>query len=137
MHTIYLALIFVVVVKGITLFVWRTKQSNIGRMNLTNVQYANIGNQVKFIDTMKYHQQCLSSLAKNASEIEKKNIRASCLKFIEKNKTYSAICNSLPNNDENLILDCLCGGKEVIAYEKIKTDQDLESVPENDFFFRD
>ena len=102
-------------------------------MNLTNVQYANIGNQVKFID----YKQSLSSLVKNASEIEKKNIRASCLKFIEKNKTYSAICNSLPNNDKNLILDCLCGGKEVIAYEKIKTDQDLESVPENDFFFRD
>ena len=37
-----------------------------------NVQYANIGNQVKFIDTMKYYQQSLSSLAKNASELEKK-----------------------------------------------------------------
>ena len=116
------------------MFVWRTKQSNIGRMNLTNVQYANIGNQVKFIDTMKYHQQCLSSLAKNASEIEKKNIRASCLKFIEKkNETYSATFNSLHNNDKNWILDCLCGGKWVIPYEKIKTHQDLELVPENDF----
>ena len=55
-------------------------------MNLTNVQYANIGKQVKYIDTIKYYQQSLSSLAKNASEIEKKDIRASCLKFIEKTK---------------------------------------------------
>ena len=103
-------------------------------MNLTNVQYANIGNQVKFIDTIKYYQQSLSSLAKSASEIEKKNIRASCLKFTKKIETYFAIFNSLPDNDKNWILDYLCGGKEVIPYEKIKTHQDLESVPENDFF---
>ena len=41
--------------KGIRLCVWRTKSLNICGTNLTNVQYANIGNQVKFIDTIKYH----------------------------------------------------------------------------------
>ena len=41
---------FIFVVKGIRLSVRRTKQFNIGETNLTNVQYANIGNQVKFID---------------------------------------------------------------------------------------
>ena len=105
-------------------------------MNLTNVQYANIGNEVKFIDTIKYYQQSLSSLAKSASEIEKKNIRASCLKFTKKIKIYFVLFNSLPDNDKYWILDYLCGGKEVIPYEKIKTHQDLESVPENDFFQR-
>ena len=73
-------------------------------------------------------------MAKNASEIEKKNIRASCQKFIEKNETYSAIFNYLPSNDQNWILDYLCGGKGVIPYEKIKIHQDQESIPENDFF---
>ena len=77
---------FFFVVKGIRLCVWRTKQLNIGGMNLTNVQYTNMGNQVRFINTMKHHQQSLSSFAKNASEIEKENIGASCLKFIEKKK---------------------------------------------------
>ena len=105
-------------------------------MNLTNVQYANIGKKVKLIDVMKNYQQSLSSLAKNASEIEKKNIRALCLKFIQKNEACSATFNSLPDNNKNLILDYLCGGKGVIPYEKIKTHQDLESVPENDFFQR-
>ena len=33
-------------------------------MNLTNVQYANIGKKVKLIDVMNYYQQSLSSLAK-------------------------------------------------------------------------
>ena len=97
---------------------WKTKQLNIGGTNLTNVQYANIDNQGKFIDTMKYHQQSLSPLAKNASEIEKKSKRASCLKFIEKNETYSATFNSSHNNYKNWILDYLWGGKWVIPYEK-------------------
>ena len=69
-------------------------------------------------------------MAKNASEIEKKNIRASCLKSLKNNETYSAIFNSLPNNDQNWNPDYLCGGKGVIPYEKIKTRQDLESVPD-------
>ena len=120
-------------IKGIRLCVWRTKQLNISGTNLINAQYANIGDQAKFINIMKYYQQSLSSLAKNASEIEKKNVRASCLKFIEKNETYSAIFNFLPDNDKNWILDYLCGSKRVIPYEKIKTHQDLESIPENDF----
>ena len=42
--------------------------------------------------------------------------------------------NSLPDNDKNWILDYLCGGKGVIPYEKIKSQQDFESVPENEFF---
>ena len=63
---------FFFVVKGIRFCVWRTKQLNIGGTNVTNVQYANIGNQVKFIDTMKYHQQSRSSLAKMLVELKRK-----------------------------------------------------------------
>ena len=48
---------FFFVVEGIKLCVWRTKQLNTGGTNLTNMQYHNIGNQVKFIDTIKYYQQ--------------------------------------------------------------------------------
>lgn len=48
---------------------------NIGGSSLTNVQYANIGNQVKLLETIKYYQQSLASLAASANEIEKANIR--------------------------------------------------------------
>ena len=41
---------FFFVEKGVRLCVWRTKQSNVGGTNLTNLQDANIGNQVNFID---------------------------------------------------------------------------------------
>ena len=57
------------VAKGIRLCVWRTKSLNIGGTNLTNVQYANIGNHIKFIDTIKYYQQSLSYLVSNADEM--------------------------------------------------------------------
>ena len=116
------------------MFVWRTKQLNIGGTNLTNVQYANIGNQVKSIDTMEYYQKSLSSLAKNARELEKKNIISSCLKFIQNNETYSEQFNPLVNDEKNWVLDYLCGGKWVIPYEKIKSHEDLDAVPKGYFF---
>ena len=86
---------FFFVVKGIRLCVWRTKSLNIGSSNLANVQYANIGNQVKFMDTIKYYQQSLSSLASNADSLEKQNIKNSCEKFIRASEQFSEAFNSL------------------------------------------
>ena len=116
------------VLKGIRLCVWRTKQLNIGGNNLTNDQYANIGCHVKFIDTIKYCQQLLSSIAKNANEAGKINIRHSCRKFVKKNETYSSVFNSISEGNKNWVLDYLCGGKGVIPYQMIKTFDDLDCV---------
>ena len=52
-HNLF-SLYFLFVVKGIRICVGRTKKLNIGGTNLTNVQYPNIGSQVKFIDTIKH-----------------------------------------------------------------------------------
>ena len=46
---------FFYVVESTRLCVWRTKNLCIGGSNLTNVNYANIGDQVKIIDTMKFY----------------------------------------------------------------------------------
>ena len=124
------------VVKGIRLCVWRRKQLNIGGYNLTNVQYATISCQVRFIDIIIYYQQSLSSLAKNANETDKINIKQSCRKFIEKNEAYSSVFNSLSKENKNWVLGYLCGGKGVILYSKIKTFNDLDCVPENDSFYQ-
>ena len=112
-HNLF-SLDFFFVLKGIRLCVWRTKQLNIRGTNLTNIQYANISNQVKFIDTIKYYQQSLSSLANNASENEKIYIRNSCLKFIQSNETYLRQFNFLAENEKKKVLDYLSGGKGVI-----------------------
>ena len=118
---------FFFVVKGIRLCVWRTKQLNTGRTSLTIVQYGNISSQVNFIDTVKYHNQSLLLLAKSVDENEKTNLRKSFQKFIETNPTYSLVFNSLSDENKEWILDYL-------SAEKIKSHEDLNCVPENEFF---
>ena len=56
---------------------------NIGGKNLTNVQYANIGSQVKFIDTIRYYNQSLSFLAKSVDENEKTNLESLANKLLK------------------------------------------------------
>ena len=51
---------------------------------MTSVNYANISDQVKFIDTVKYFQQSLSTLANSMNDEEKKGVRAECENFIKK-----------------------------------------------------
>ena len=40
--------------KGIRRLVWVTKDVNIGRTGLRNINFASVGTQVKFIITLKY-----------------------------------------------------------------------------------
>ena len=46
--------------KGIRFSVLKTKDINIGGNGLTDINFANLGTQVKFVETMKYY---LASLA--------------------------------------------------------------------------
>lgn len=84
---------------------WQTKQLNIGGSNLTNVQYANIGLQVTFTDTIKYYQQSLVSLAASANEEGKANIRNSYQIFLLQNEDYSSVFNRLGDEEKNFVLD--------------------------------
>ena len=127
---------FFFVVEGIKLCVWTTKQLNIGRTNIANVQHHNIGIQVKFIDTIKYYQQSLSSLVENASEFEKENIRILLLKFKQNSEIYLRPFSSLAHDEKNWVLDYLCGGKGVFPYEKIKSQEDIDAVLRGVFFFK-
>lgn len=113
---------------------WQTKQLNIGGSNLTNVQYANIGLQVTFTDTIKYYQQSLVSLAASANEEGKANIRNSYQIFLLQNEDYSSVFNRLGDVKKNVVLDCLSEGEGVIPYEKIKSYEGLDAEPEGAFF---
>ena len=66
---------FFFVMKGLRLSVWRTKNLSIGGKGINDINYANISDQVKFIDTIKYYQEPLASLAKNTEQNEKENIK--------------------------------------------------------------
>ena len=58
-------------IKGIRLSVWGTKNVNIGRTGLTNINFASIGTQVKLINTMKYFLTSLGQLAITLDDVEK------------------------------------------------------------------
>ena len=70
------------------------------------------------------------------ASLKKKNVRGSCLKFIQNNETYSGPFNSLVDVEKNWVLDYLCGDKRVISYEKIKSHEDLDAAPEGATFFK-
>ena len=74
--------------KGLRAGVWKRRDISTGGINPTNINFANIGNQVIFIDTIKYFQQSLGMLASNSTDGEKFAIRTECEKFIKKMKIF-------------------------------------------------
>ena len=50
-------------IKGYTASAWGSKDLKFGGNNLTNINFSNVGGEVKFIDTVKYYQKSLEELA--------------------------------------------------------------------------
>ena len=61
--------------KGFRVTAWNSKDINIGGTNLTHINFANIGNETKFIDTLKDYQKSLGQLAATLSEEEKLSVK--------------------------------------------------------------
>ena len=61
---------------------WRTRDISIGGRNPTDINFANIGNLIAFIDAIKNFQPRLAFLAKRMTGEEKKTIKIGCKKFI-------------------------------------------------------
>ena len=72
---------FYLFLKEIRQSVWKTTVIAIGGKNPTDVNFAVIRNQVRFIYTVKYFQQSLASLADSMTDIERENVRKICQKF--------------------------------------------------------
>ena len=92
---------------------------------------------MNFIDTMKFYQLPLSSLAKSAHKNKIANIiiinlaksslkETQCLQF--------SAFNSLL--DQNKTWDYFSGRKGVIPYKLINSHEDLDTKPEGEFFSR-
>ena len=60
---------FFLFLKGLRPSMWETTNINIGGKNPTDVNFALIENQVRLIDTVKYYQQSLASLASSMTDI--------------------------------------------------------------------
>ena len=91
-------------------------------MNLSSVNFSNIGNQMKIIDTMEYLQCSLAQIASTAANEEKPKIK----KLL--------IWQTLTEEIKEKILNILFEGKGMIPYEKIRNMNSLDLTPEKDFF---
>ena len=65
---------FFLFLKGVRPSVWETTGIDIGGKNPTDVNFAVIRHQVHFIDTVKYFQQSLESLANSMTAVEREKI---------------------------------------------------------------
>ena len=119
---------FFLFLKGIRPSVWETSDIAIGGKNPTNVNFANIKSQVKFIDTIKYFQQSLGNLADSMTDEEKRNVRKNCRNFIADKLMF------LNEENEKWVLDYLCSGKGMIPYQMITDFDSLNLRPDGDFF---
>ena len=72
---------FFLFLKGLRPTVWETTDIHIGGKNTTDINFAIIQNQVRFIDTVKYLKQSLASLASSMTEIEQNNVRKNFKNF--------------------------------------------------------
>ena len=134
LRIIFLDLIFFLL-KGLRMRIWMSKILNMGGKGIKNLNYANIADQMKFINTMKFYQETLSSLAKSAEKNERENIKKSVIVFLEAHPKYSFKYNLLSRENKMWVIDYLSSGKGVIPHESIKTWEDLNKSPPLNIFF--
>ena len=104
---------FFLFLKGHRQSVWETTDINISGKNSTNINFATMQNQVRFIDTVKYYQQILASLASSMTDIERASVRKNCSRFLAEKLML------LTDEDEKWVLDYLSSGKGMIPYQMI------------------
>ena len=67
-HNLFGFDMFFFFIKGFHAIAWGTEDLNVGRTNLTHINYGNIAAEIKFIDTLKYYQKSLGELAATLSD---------------------------------------------------------------------
>ena len=81
----------VFLIKGYRATAWGTKDLNIGGTNLTHINYRNIGEENKFIDTIKYYRKSLAELASTLTEDEKNSVNNLAIQFFNQHRYFSEI----------------------------------------------
>ena len=114
--------------KGIRPSVWETSDISIGGRNPTDVNFAIIKNQVRFIDTVKYFQQSLGSLTESMTDTERENVRKICRKFLAEKLMF------LNDEGKRWVLYYLVSGIGMIPYQMITDFESLNIHPEKEFF---
>ena len=106
---------------------------NIGGKNPTNISFANIGNQITFLDTIKYFQQNLDALANSLTDSVKSAISTEWEKFIKKDENLAKNFSSCTKEKQKWVLNYLSTGKGTILYEMITRYDSLDIKPDKAF----
>ena len=77
--------------KGFQVTAWGTRDISLGRTNSTNIYFANIGGETKFIDTLKYYQKSLGQLAATLSVDEKLAVKKVTEQFLRQHDYFSEV----------------------------------------------
>ena len=113
---------------------WNSKNLNIGVADLTRINFANINNVHKFIDTLKYYQQSLSQLTKSATKEEKEAIKKLAVQYIANHDYFGIVWEKFEVSKKFKILEIIAGGKGIIPYKNIISSDSLEIKPSGQFF---
>ena len=107
-----------ILTKGLWLSLQQTKDVSLLRSALTNLKSYTIGNNIKFIDSVKYYQQPFSRLASSVNAEEKSRVKSLFLEHLTHvHPYYSNFFMSLSNKDREFVLEYLVSGKGCFPYE--------------------
>ena len=124
---------FFLILKGIRPTVWETMDIKIGGKNASNINFAAIANQVRFIDIIKYFQQSLAGLAESMNDEERQGIRDAFARVLQYKPLFCTF------KEKQWILEYLAKGKGTIPYQKFAQFESLLLRPPSgqDFFSKD
>ena len=92
------------------------------------------GEEVKFIDTLKYYQTSLAGLTRTATTEDKNAVKKLTVEFLEKHDYFSRVWKFLGPSQKEKVLDIVSGGKGIIPYEMIIDMDSLDIKPEGEFY---
>ena len=102
--------------------------------NPSDINFASMGNQIQFVDTIKYFQQSLAALVNSLTEQEKNAIYRECEEFLKNDPKFSKRFLLCSDEEEKWVMNYLLSGKGAIPCELITQDDSLGIATDNGDF---
>ena len=96
-------------INGYIASAWRSKELNIGRTNLTQINFSNITGEIKFIDSLKYYQKSLGQLVSTLSDEEKISVKKLTEQFFNQHDYFCKVWPYLNSKKGKSFGDCIRG----------------------------
>ena len=98
---------------------WCSKSLSIGGTHVTQIDYGNIADEIKLIDSLKFYQKSLGDLASALTDEEKMAVKKLTERFLNAHHYFSTVWPYLSFLKKERILEIIFGAKGVIPYEII------------------